>query len=119
MIYILYVKARFSTPAKRDGAVANITAYIANQAIFDDLIVPAQVHPLNQAYKGWGNALTCECRFRTQANRDTLWDRIDTYLSTSNQAPIESFGEKWDQKIDDPNPDADTTRYNYLSKIWT
>jgi hypothetical protein len=118
LIYIIYVKARFSTAAKRDGAIANITTYVNNQAIFDDLLVPAQVYPLNQAYKGWGNALTAECRFHQQVNRDTLWNNVDAYLSTSNQAPVESFGEKWDQRIDDPDPDADTTRYNYLSKTW-
>jgi hypothetical protein len=119
MIYILYAKARFSTAQKRDRALQQVTNYLAQPGISNDLFVPAQVAPYDAAYKGWANALTAECRFRTQASRDTLWSQLDAYLSTSNQAPVESLGEKWDQKLDDPDPDADTTRYNYLTKTWT
>lgn len=118
MIYIVYVKARFSTAAKRDQALAQVTNYLAQPAISNDLFVPAQVAPYDAAYKGWANALTAECRFRTQSTRDTLWTNIDTFLTQSSRAPVESLGEKWDQKLDDPNPDADTTRYNYLTKTW-
>lgn len=118
MVFILYVKARFSTAQKRDKALQQVTSYLAQPSIADDLFVPAQVAPYDAAYKGWANALTAECRFRTQATRDNLWTQLDAYLSTSNQAPVESFGEKWDQMLDAPNPDADTTRYNEFSKTW-
>lgn len=118
MIYILYVKARFSTANKRDNAISQVTNYLAQPDIANDLFVPAQVAPFNAPYKGWPNAMTVECRFRTQATRDDLWTTLDTFLSTSNRAPDESFGEHWDQMLDAPNPDADTTRYNYVSKTW-
>jgi hypothetical protein len=119
MIYNTYFKARFSTVAKRNAALTRVNNYIAAQAIFDDLFVPAQVAALDAGYKGWANAITVECRFRTQANRDQLWTDIDTYLSQASSAPVESYGEKWDQMLDAPNPDADTTRYNFVSKTWT
>jgi hypothetical protein len=118
MIYIIYVKARFSTSQKRDRALQQVTDYLAQPGIADDLFVPAQVYPLNQGYKGWANALTAECRFRTEAVRDNLWTSLDTFLSTGNQAPVESYGEHFDQMLDAPNPDADTTRYNPVVKTW-
>jgi hypothetical protein len=58
------------------------------------------------------------CRFHTQTTRDQLWSDVDALLIQPNAAPAESFGETWDQKLDDPNPDADTARYNYVSKTW-
>lgn len=119
MIYIVYVKARFSTAQKRDNAIAQVTNYLAQPAISDDLFVPAQVAPYDAPYKGWANALTVMCRFRTQATRDTLWNQLDAFLSQSARAPVESVGEKWDQALDAPDPDADTTRYNYVTKTWT
>jgi hypothetical protein len=119
MIYIVYFKARFSTATKRDNALAQVTSYLAQPTISNDLFVPSQVAPYDAAYKGWANALTAECRFRTQASRDDLWTQVDAFLSTSARAPVESLGEKWDQALDAPNPDADTTRYNYVTKTWT
>jgi hypothetical protein len=119
MVYILYVKARFSTAQKRDNALTRVTNYLAQPSIADDLFVsPAAVAPFDAPYKGWDHALSAQCRFRTQASRDDLWNDMDTYLSTANNAPLESYGEKWDQMLDAPNPDADTTRYNQFSKTW-
>jgi hypothetical protein len=118
LIYIIYVKARFSTANKRDQALGRVTNYLAQPGISDDLFVPAQAAPYDAAYKGWANALIAECRFRTQATRDNLWNDLDGYLSQQNGGPVESYGEHWDQKLDDPNPDADTTRYNQFSKTW-
>lgn len=118
MIYILYVKARFSTANKRDNALAQVTNYLAQPAIANDLFVPSQVAPYDAPYKGWPNALTAECRFRTQQVRDDLWTQLDSFLTASNRAPVESYGEHWDQMLDAPNPDADTTRYNQFSKTW-
>jgi hypothetical protein len=115
---MIYVKARFSTTNKRDQALAQITNYTARPGISADYFVPAQVASLDAAYKGWGNALTAELRFRTQSNRDDLWTQMDAFLSTSARAPVESLGEKWDSQLDAPDPDADTTRYNYLVKNW-
>jgi hypothetical protein len=80
--------------------------------------VPSQVAPYDRPDKGWGNALTAQCRFRTQASRDNLWAQLDAYLTQPNAAPLESYGEHWDQMLDAPNPDADTTRYNQFSKTW-
>lgn len=119
MIFIVYLKARFSSVAKRDNALLQVTNYLAQPAITADLFVPSQVAPFDGAYKGWPNALTAECRFRTQASRDQLWDNMDAYLSQPNAAPTGSLGEKWDQMLDAPNPDADTTRYSYFTKTWT
>jgi hypothetical protein len=118
MIFIIYVKARFSTPQKRDRALQQVTDYLAQPAIVADLFVPAAAAALNAGYKGWANALVAECRFRTQASRDNLWTQLDTFLSTAANAPVESYGEFWDQMLDAPNPDADTTRYNQTSKTW-
>lgn len=119
MIYIVYFKARFSTAAKRDSALQRVTNYLAQPGISNDLFVPSQVAALDAGYKGWANALTAECRFRTQSVRDTLWSDTDTFLSQPNAAPVESYGEHWDQMLDAPNPDEDTTRYNQFSKSWT
>lgn len=118
MIYILYARASFSTAAKRDGAIQQVTNYLDQPNIASDLIVPAQVAPYDATYKGWPNSLVAECRFRTQQNRDDLWAQLDTYLSQPNAKPVKSIGEHWDQKLDDPNPDADTTRYNSVTKTW-
>jgi hypothetical protein len=60
--------------------------------------------------------MTTELRFidAALAKRDTLWTQLDTYLSSAANAPDKSLGERWDQKLDAENPDADTTKYNYL-----
>ena len=118
MIYIIYVQASFSTAAKRDGALSQVTNYLAQPGISNDLFVPSQVAPYDAAYKGWPNSLIAECRFRTQATRDNLWDQVDAYLQQVNAKPVKSFGEHWDQMLDAPNPDDDTTRYNQFSKTW-
>jgi hypothetical protein len=118
MIYIIYTKARFSTAARRDRALQQVTTYLAQPGITDDLFVPSQVAPFDAPYKGWAFAMTAECRFRTQASRDNLWSQLDAYLTTAANAPVESFGEHWDQQLDAPNPDADTSRYNEFFKTW-
>ena len=118
MIFILYVQVSFSTANKRDNALSQATNYLAQPGISDDLFVPAQISPWNGAYKGWPNAMTVECRFRTQATRDDLWTQLDAFLTQSNRAPAKSLGERWDQMLDAPDPDADTTKYNDLLKSW-
>jgi hypothetical protein len=118
MIYIIYTKARFSTAARRDRALQQVTTYLAQPGITDDLFVLSQVAPFDAPYKGWAFAMTAECRFRTQASRDNLWSQLDAYLTTAANAPVESFGEHWDQQLDAPNPDADTSRYNEFFKTW-
>jgi hypothetical protein len=118
VIYIVYVKARFSSAQKRNTALGRVTNYLAQPAIASDLFVPSQVAAYDAAYKGWPNALTAECRFRTQAARDDLWSDLDTFLGQPNAAPVESLGERWDQMLDAPDPDADTTRYNYVTAHW-
>jgi hypothetical protein len=119
VIFCLFVKARFSTAQRRDNAIAQVNNYLARPGIAGDLFIPAEVAAFDAGYKGWANALTAQCRFRTQASRDDLWTQLDTYLSQANAAPVESYGERWDQLLDAPNPDADTTRYNFTSKTWT
>jgi hypothetical protein len=118
MIYIIYAQARFSNTSKRDKALQQVTDYLAQPGITGDLFVPSQVAPFDAPYKGWAFAMIASCRFRTQASRDNLWAQLDSYLTTAANAPIESFGEHWDQMLDAPNPDADTTRYNQFSKTW-
>jgi hypothetical protein len=118
MIYIIFTKARFSTANKRNQTANQVTNYLAQPGISNDFFVPAQVTSYDAAYKGWANALSVMVRFRTQANRDNLWTQLDAFLSNSNQAPLESYGEKWDQMLDAPDPDLDTTRYNQFSKTW-
>lgn len=119
MVFILYTKASFSTANKRDRAFSQVTNYLAQSGISGDLFVPAQIASVDTwAWKGWPNAMTVSLRFRTQANRDGLWGQLDTYLLQSNQAPTVSYGERFDQALDAPDPDADTTKYNFLSKAW-
>jgi hypothetical protein len=43
VIYIVYVKARFSTAAKRNQALSQVTNYLAQPSIASDLFVPSQV----------------------------------------------------------------------------
>lgn len=119
MIFIVFAQASFSSAAKRDNAFQQVTNYLAQPGITEDLFVPAQVAPYDGAYKGWPNALVASCRFRTQATRDNLWNQLDAYLTQPNAAPVKSYGEHWDQMLDAPNPDEDTTRYNQVSKTWT
>lgn len=119
-VHILYVKASFSTSQKRDRAVQQVTNYIAANVNPGDLFIPAQIAPYDGAYKGWPNAMTTELRFvdAALAKRDTLWNQLDAYLTSAANAPDKSLGERWDQKLDAANPDADTTKYNDLIKTW-
>lgn len=119
MVSIIYIKARFSTVTKRGNALTAVNNWISVHVAPEDLFVPAQVAPLNGGYKGWPNAITVELRFKTATPRDDLWTTLDTFLTSAPNAPDESFGEKWDQLLDAPDPDADTSRYNELSKTWT
>lgn len=118
MIYIIYAKASFSTAQRRNNAYSVVTNYLAQPGISSDLFVPAQIASVDTwGYKGWPNALTAECRFRTQATRDNLWTQLIAGMS-GNNAPTKGFAERWDQLLDAANPDADTTMYNEASQSW-
>jgi hypothetical protein len=120
-VHIIYLKARFSTAVKRDRALQQVNTYVTNNVNPGDLFTAPQIAAYDAAYKGWPSALTAELRFVDAAGvkRDTLWTQLDAYLSTAANAPVESYGEKWDQELDAANPDADTARYLFVSKIWT
>lgn len=118
MIFILYIRARFSTAARRDRAITQVNNYVAANVPAEMEFTAPNVTAYDAAYKGWPNAMVVELHLTDQATRDGLWTTLDAFLSTASNAPSESFGEKWDQLLDAPDPDADTTRYNELSKTW-
>jgi hypothetical protein len=118
VIYILYAKASFSTPQRRNNAFNSVTSYLAQPGFVEDMFIPANVQSVDSwGYKGWPNALLVEVRCRTQSVRDNLWTTLLNAMTGQN-APNPGFAEHWDQLLDAPNPDADTTRYNQTTQTW-
>lgn len=117
MIYCIYTKASFSTATRRDNVYGIVTTYLARPAIASDMFVDPQIASVDWGYKGWPNALTVAVRCRTQQTRDDLWTQLVGAM-TGTGAPNLGYAEKWDQQLDAPNPDADTTRYNLTTQSW-
>jgi hypothetical protein len=118
VIYCLYAKASFANATRRNNAFAIVTNWLARPEVTANLFVDPEIASVDDwGYKGWPNALTCTVRCRTQSLRDDLWTQLIAGM-TGTGAPNLGYAEHWDQMLDAPNPDADTTRYNFASQSW-